>query len=222
MKKLFLITPLLIAVPASGQSLLAHWDFDDGTNSSASFNPEENSHPCVTPHTATRSGLSWSGFTQDSEDGSSNGANCFGSWDSGDFVSFKVTADNNAVGSLSSFDFDITNYNHPNDPTSYRLTVYENNVLLPGLTVVNGITTGVAGSDPWTSNFSESLALSLNTTAGSTDMWEFRIEALGGSSSGRITLDNVRVFGDITCIPEPSSTLMCLVASLALFNRRRR
>lgn len=223
---------IALAVPAFAQTsgVLAHWDFVDGTQGSATFAAEDNGIDCVTPHNITKYGLNYSWSTADSEDGSKYGADCFGRWDYGDYVAFAVTFANDAVGSVGKINFDIANYNNQYDPTHYAVKVYNNGSFqgyANGWTAITAVATSNSSGQPWSASADQTLDVSLfnlNSTNGSDDTFEFRIITKGATgSTGRIALDNIRVIGHVVdCVPEPSSSALMGLAGLAMLIRRKR
>ena len=229
--KIILGLTIVTTAFANAQNVnLAHWDMVDGSTSFlASSVAEPNSLHCVEPANMTAS-LNGSYSTLDSEDGSANGANCFLAWNSSigtNVVGFKITTDAAAVGSLSLFNFDIGNYTQPGDPDQYRVTVLKNGVQALQ-TAWAAISPGTGTGNPWSAGSDQNISLSglgLSTLQGQSDMFEFQIEAQradGVLTNGRFALDNVRISGDVHCIPEPSSALLTGLAVFGLTVRRRR
>lgn len=222
---------MLTSAYAQSSGLVSHWDFS-GSGFTASLAPEDNGISCITPSNITKNGLGHSYSTIDSETGVSSHANCFGQWDPGDFVNFKLTYADTAVGELTSFNLDVGNYGNFNgqiDPTAFRVEAFKNGASVGFLSNANsdangfvGITNGIS-SNPWTSTSDQTFSLAglgLNSADGSTDMFEFRIFTNGGT--GRIALDHIRVNGIYDCVPEPSSAALGLLGLIGFAARRRR
>ena len=232
MKKTILTLMMVGAVPAFAQTsgTLAHWDFVDGATGSATFAPEDNGIDCVKPHNVVKYGVNYSWSTADSEDGARYGANCFGNWDSGDYVAFAVTFANDAVGSIDKINFDIANYGNSYDPSHYAVGVYKNGTFQGYVDnswkSITAVATSNGSGQPWSSNADQTLDVSgfnLSSTNGSQDTFQFRIITTGATSDyGRIALDNFRAVGHVDCVPEPSSAALLGLAGMAMLIRRKR
>ena len=140
----------------------------------------------------------------------------------------------NGVGSLNSISFDITDYGGLTSPF-VGLDIYEKTGsvyqllgttdMLPVDGSTNSVTyNGIEIRDPWSANSTKTFDLSsfdLSSINGSSDEYRFslKLESLG---SGFVGIDHVRVYGDVTCVPEPSTSLLFLLSGVGIiFNRRR-
>lgn len=226
-----MLTALAVALPASAfaQSfgVLAHWDFKDGQTGSNSLKPEDNGIDCITPKKVIPEGLGYSWSTKDSEDGSQYGANCFSGWSANDCVIFGVNFANEAVANVSHVNFDVGNYGGSNTINQVALRIFKNGseITAPNQFVKN-FANGTS-SNPWTSSSNTTFdvsSLGISSSAGSSDDYQFAIFVTDTSysSSQRIALDNFRVIGTHTCVPEPSSAALMGLAGLAMLIRRKR
>lgn len=230
MKKTILLAAVSAAIPTAAfaqSGVLAHWDFVDGKTGSASLYPEDNGIDCVTPKKVIPEGLGYSWSTIDSEDGSRYGANCFGGWSASDCVIFGVNFANEAVASVSHVNFDVGNYGGTNTINQVALRIFKNGseITSPGQFVKN-FSNGTS-SNPWTASSDTTFdvsSLGIGSSAGSSDDYDFAIFVTDTSygSRQRIALDNFRVIGKATCVPEPSSSALLGIAGLALAIRRKR
>jgi len=215
--------------------VLAHWDFADGVRGSATRAPATAPHHCFIPSSlSVNGGLGESWNTRDSEDeGVFDAANCYSNWGhSNNYLSFTVTANSLASGNITSYSFDIGNYGDINDPNQYRVEVFKNGTRIQTNTgtfqdgAVNGL-----NINPWNSTSGRQHGINTNGSfsEGSTDVYEFRVEALDTRKDGsevfignRIAIDNFRVHGGVTCVPEPSTAFLAVLATLGFMNRRSR
>ncbi len=205
------------AVPAFAQSsgTMAHWDFNDGVGGSGSLQPEDNGIDCITPKKVYPEGLSYSWSTIDSEDGSSQGANCFGGWSSSDCVIFEVDFANNAVAQVNEINFDVGNYGKrggSHDINQIALRIWKNGTeITTSGQFLKNFDSGTS-SNPWTASSDTTFdvsSLGIDSSAGSSDNYKFAVFVTDSHyhSDSRIALDNFRVNGTHVCVPEPSSAI---------------
>lgn len=235
MKKTILLAAVSAAIPTAAfaqSGVLAHWDFVDGKTGSASLYPEDNGIDCVTPKKVIPEGLGYSWSTRDSEDGSRYGANCFGGWSANDCVIFCVDFANEAVASVSEVNFDVGNYGYYSSSGGYNINQVALRIWKNGTEItssgqfVKNFADGTS-SNPWTPSSDTTFdvsSLNIDSSAGSSDEYKFAIFVTDNKygSRARIALDNFRVIGKATCVPEPSSSALLGIAGLALAIRRKR
>ena len=223
-------------------NLLAHWDFNDGTQDRTEF-ANDNETDCVHPTVFRPVGLTASHGTSDSRGGGALGANCyFSGWQEGGYVEFGLTFANEAFGDLEALEFDLTNYGRDSDPTAYRVEAFKNGVSQGFLTSTNSETSRegynavpvgkreVIALNPWTGDYTQSFDLSrldFGSEEGVTDTYTFQISAIGGFTTfdqvSALGFDNVQISGRHECgiVPEPSSALLGSISLLGLLRRRR-
>ncbi|MFK7911943.1 MAG: PEP-CTERM sorting domain-containing protein [Akkermansiaceae bacterium] len=235
MKKTLLLIAISAAIPSAAfaqSGLLAHWDFKDGKTGSKTLKPEHNGIDCVTPHNVYPEGLGYSWSTNDSEDNSRYGANCFGGWSANDCVIFGVDFANEAVASVKEVNFDVGNYGEKYAINQVALRIWKNGteITTSGQFVKNfdsGTSTGTWTGNPWTASSDTTFdvsSLGITSAAGSSDNYKFAVFVTDThyQSNARIALDNFRVIGHVDCVPEPSSAALLGLAGMALIIRRKR
>lgn len=231
-----LITLIAVSAACAGSAFaqsqsgtMAHWDFVDGTTHSPSLAPEENGIDCITPHKVYPEGLRYSWSTIDSEDGSRYGANCFSGWSANDCVIFGVDFANDAVANVKEINFDVGNYggsaNNAINQVALRIWKNGTEITSPGQFVKN-FDNGTS-SNPWTASSDTTFdvsSLGITSAAGSADNYKFAVFVTDTqyASNARIALDNFRVNGSHTCVPEPASASLLGLAGIAMLLRRKR
>ena len=217
-----------LAVSAFAQSdVIAHWDFNDGATGSASLKPEDNGIDCITPKDVYPEGLNYSWSTKDSEDGSRYGANCFGGWSASDCVIFAVDFANDAVTQVNEVNFDVGNYGSYHGINQISLRIWKNGTEITSSgQLVKNFSNGTS-SNPWTTSSNTTFdvsGLGIDSSAGSADSYQFAVFVTDSHyhSGARIALDNFRVLGTHTCVPEPASASLLGLAGLAMLIRRKR
>ncbi|NNC87565.1 MAG: PEP-CTERM sorting domain-containing protein [Akkermansiaceae bacterium] len=239
MKKALMLLGALGAFTAGGfgQSLVAHWDLDANDywlppnvhkyGPGTIFEYDENHfEECVDVEMTTNT--CWSTRAWGSEH--TPDYHCFGRFSSDfnahKYVSWKVTFTGDAMGELTSFNFDIRNYD--GSVNAFQLAWYSDGQLV-------GSENGTFG-DSWKDVTVDLGGQGLDSNFGEEDEYEFRLVAYESSTSskkkkkkskslnyGRIGLDNIRIHGDgVKCIPEPGTAMLGLLGLLPFILRRRR
>lgn len=241
MKTKILLTSLCITTNCLAQNVtLAEWDIryiESLTDSTQTYTQAgrmtaDSTADCIENTMFDVNGIGYSGQGGDSEDTSGtvipNLARCFGGWtnnlDTNKYVSFQVGFAALAHGSINAINFDIKNYSATGDATKFAVRLYDSNNTLVGSTLqpVGGYTITQSWQD-YTLNFFPTNGGG-TSTIGSSDVYEARFYAYnvdGTSTNPRISIDHVRVLGDVNCVPEPSSFLLSALGTLVLLRRRR-
>jgi len=226
MKKTLLTMAALVvlAAGAQGQVLNGTYDFSGGGNDVTSFNYNGSALT-----NASASAITKVGITSSSSSNNYRGSNwSTGALDSGKYISFTLTADDDFVLNLTSITFGVgrsgtgpLNWEWRSSVDGFGSAITTYTTVNAGLTETSGVLTNPDSNSSWTGNVLNLSGASFQGLSAVT----FRLYAYGAEASGGTggLQGNLSFAGSVAAaVPEPTAAMLLGGAGMMLWVLRRK